>query len=150
MDNELTIVFSSDLEEHSHHKKLKKKSDLLSSNGSVRRYSARIRRCGGQFFFVLPPLGNRLRNYLLLLLYFKCFVQFDNSFIDSDCNENKWISVGFLKAETRPPGGADWKWNLATMNPPSVSFTRRHRIFMLEIVLRNYLNAAIYIANVSC
>jgi len=95
MDNELTIVFSSDLEEHSHHKKLKKKSDLLSSNGSVRRYSARIRRCGGQFFFVLPPLGNRLRNYLLLLLYFKCFVQFDNSFIDSDCNENKWISVGF-------------------------------------------------------
>ena len=53
MDNELTIVFSSDLEEHSHHKKLKKKSDLLSSNGSVRRYSARIRRCGGQFFFCL-------------------------------------------------------------------------------------------------
>ena len=53
MDNELTIFFSSDLEEHSHHKKLKKKSDLLSSNGSVRRYSARIRRCGGQFFFCL-------------------------------------------------------------------------------------------------
>ena len=60
MGNELTIVFSSDLEEHSHHKKLKEKSDLLSSNGSVRRYSARVRRCGGQLFF-LPPLGKRLR-----------------------------------------------------------------------------------------
>ena len=53
MDNELTIVFSSDIEEYSHHKKLKKKSDLLSSNGSgsVQRYSARVRRCGGQLLF---------------------------------------------------------------------------------------------------
>jgi hypothetical protein len=51
MDNELAVVFSSDLEEHSHHKKLKKKSDLLSSNGSVWRYSARVRRCGGQLLF---------------------------------------------------------------------------------------------------
>jgi hypothetical protein len=33
-----------------------------------------------------------------------------------------------LKAETRPPGGADWNFgseisNLATMNPPRVWFT---------------------------
>ena len=41
-----------------------------------------------------------------------------------------------------------WKWNLATMNPPRVWFTWRHGSFMLEI-LRDYLNAAIYIANVS-
>ena len=80
MDNELTIVFSSDLEEHSHHKKLKKKSDLLSSNGSVRRYSARVRRCGGQLFF-LPPLGKRLRATNCCYYIFYVFVQFDNSFM---------------------------------------------------------------------
>ena len=81
MDNELKIVVSSDLEEHSHHKKLKKKSDLLSSNGSVWRYSARVGVAAN--FCVLPPLGNRLRATNCCYYIFNVFVQFDNSFIDS-------------------------------------------------------------------
>ena len=95
MDNELTIVFFIRSRRTFSSQEIKKEigSFIQQRLGSVifGSYSKVWRP------IFLPPLGNRLRNYLLLLLYFKCFVQFDNSFIDSDCNENKWISVGFLK-----------------------------------------------------
>ena len=57
-----------------------------------------------------------------------------------------------LKSEIRPPGGADWKWNLETMKLASLHQFRLHdamEALCWRFFLRDYLNAAIYIANVS-